>query len=162
MNKPMSSNFWREIEFRKLTDGRGDLIPIEHNDGIFEKPDIPFKVKRTYFISAPTNDDNAVRGKHAHYKLEQVLLCVHGSFTLDLEDENGSKQSFLLNKDNKGIYINNTGLVWRELRDFSPNCVVLVFASEHYDEKDYIRDYDRFRQEAENVNKEMIKESNKG
>lgn len=150
MKEDLDKNkFWEKIKLWKSTDGRGDLIPIEFSDETFEKSPIPFNVKRSYFISAPTNDDGAVRGKHAHFQLQQVLLCVHGSFTLDLEDENGNKESFLLNKNNKGIYINNKGLVWRELRDFSSNCVVLVFASEHYNEEDYIRDYSKFKKLSE-------------
>lgn len=134
------------LKFNKFTDGRGDLVPIEFG-AEFTKSNIPFEVKRCYFISAPTNDDGAIRGKHAHYNLEQVVLCVHGSFILDLEDGKGNKESITLSEDNEGVHIKK-GLVWRELRDFSPNCVVLVFASEHYDESDYIRSYKDFLKEV--------------
>ena|GEM_PF-450385 len=139
---------WTEIELWKSSDGRGDLIPLEFYDEEYPHSPIPFQVKRSYFISAPTNEDKAVRGKHAHYNLQQVIICVHGDFYLSLEDEAGHKQDFHLNKNNKAIHINNHGLVWRELRHFSPNCVVLVYASEHFNEQDYIRSYADFKQKS--------------
>jgi hypothetical protein len=77
-------------------------------------------------------------------RLEQVIICVHGSFILDLEDAKGNKDSFLLNKIDEDVYVKK-GLVWRELHSFSPSCVILVFASEHYNLKDYITDYQEFR-----------------
>jgi dTDP-4-dehydrorhamnose 3,5-epimerase-like enzyme len=139
----MRTKPYQKITFKKFTDGRGDLVPFEFGVD-YEGSNIPFDVKRCYYISAPTNDRKTVRGKHAHLDLEQVIVCVHGSFILDLEDAKGNKDSFLLNKTDEGIYIKK-GLVWRELHSFSPTCVVLVFASKHYNPKDYITDYQKFR-----------------
>lgn len=132
---------YKIINFKKFTDGRGSLIPLECGS-TYQDADIPFDVKRSYFISAPTNDNDAVRGKHAHKNLQQVIIAAHGSFTLDLEDGKGNKQSIELSDVSSGVYIR--GLIWRELKNFSKDCVILVFASEHYDESDYIRDYDQF------------------
>lgn len=130
---------YKKIKFKKFTDGRGDLIPIEFI-GDIGNPDIPFRVKRCYIVSDPTND--AIRGQHAHRNLEQVIICLHGAFTLTLD--NGSKRVDLrLDRDNEGIYIKDR--VWRELKDFSENCVILVLASQHYNENDYIRDYEDFK-----------------
>lgn len=132
---------YRIINFKKFSDGRGDLVPIEF--GISDEKDgncnIPFHVKRCYYISAPTND--AIRGKHAHYDLEQVIICIHGSFTLVLDDGR-KKCSCHLDNNHTGVHIRN--LVWRELKNFSENCVILVLASEHYNPDDYIRDYKTF------------------
>jgi len=130
------------LNFKKFSDGRGDLIPIELGSK-FLKSEIPFDVKRIYFISSPTNKDNAVRGKHAHIDLEQVIICANGFFTLDLEDLNGEKKSIIFNENNKGIYIKK--LIWRELRNFSKDCVIIVLASKSYDDQNYIRDYDEFK-----------------
>ncbi len=145
-NLKLRGYMFNTIKFNKFSDGRGDLVPIEFGTE-FKESNIPFKVKRCYFISAPTNDDGAIRGKHAHYSLEQVIICVHGSFTLDLDDGKGIKESIHLSEDDIGVHIKK-GLVWRELRDFSPNCVVLVFASEHYDENDYIHEFSVFKEES--------------
>ena len=132
---------YKTIHFKKFSDGHGDLVPIEFGKKEDEENscNIPFDVKRCYYISAPT--DNAIRGKHAHYNLEQVIICIHGSFTLMLDD---GKKKCSLNLDNNhtGIYIKD--LVWRELKNFSESCVILVLASQHYDPDDYVRDYDTF------------------
>ena len=131
------------INFKKFSDGRGDLIPIELGSNFFYSQ-IPFDVKRIYYISSPSNEDNAVRGKHAHYNLEQVIICANGSLTIDLEDLKGEKKSLVLKENNEGIYIKK-GLVWRELKNFSDNCVIIVLASEHYNRTDYIDNYENFK-----------------
>lgn len=131
------------LKFKKFSDGRGDLLPIELGEE-FKKSYIPFDVKRIYLISAPSKDKNAIRGKHAHINLEQVIISVHGSFVLDLEDSMGNKESIFLEDNSYGIYIKK-GLIWRELRNFSSNCVVLVFANNHYKQSDYIKNYAEFK-----------------
>ena len=118
---------YQRLAFKKFSDGRGDLVPIEF--GQKNNPtEVPFDVKRCYYISAPTND--AVRGKHAHHDLEQVIICIHGSFTLVLDD--GSKrEEIFLDNNHTGIHIKSP--IWRELKGFSKGCVILVLASQHYD-----------------------------
>lgn len=130
---------FRRINFKKFTDGRGDLIPLEFGSD-FDNADIPFDVKRCYFISGPTND--GIRGQHAHRNLEQVIIAANGSFTLVLDDGEAEKEEIKLDSNTVGIHIKN--LVWRELKDFSHDCVILVLASEHYKESDYIRNKDEF------------------
>ena len=76
-----------------------------------------------------------------------MAICVKGSCTFVLDDGK-SKEEIKLDTPNKGLLIE--GLIWREMYDFTPDCVLLVLASEHYDENDYIRDYDNF---VEEVNK---------
>lgn len=115
-------------------DERGGLIAIEANRTI------PFEVKRVYFIHS--TKVGVSRGFHAHLDLKQLAICVKGScrFVLD----NGIvREEVLLDSPNKGLYIDS--IVWREMHDFSEDCVLLVLASEHYDENDYIRDYTQFK-----------------
>lgn len=107
---------------------------------------IPFNIKRIYYIYG-IEDLNTIRGKHVHKELKQVIFCFNGNFTLELDDGT-NKQEIILDKPNFGVLIGN--MVWRNMRNFSKDCVIVVLASEYYDENDYIRDYETF--------KKMIKE----
>lgn len=97
---------------------------------------IPFPIKRIYFIYDVIK--NAVRGKHAHKKTEQVLFCIHGSITVIL-DNGHEKEAITLNKPHQGLYLGT--MMWHEMVAFKPGTVLLVIASEKYDENDYIRNY---------------------
>lgn len=128
--------------FQPHGDERGMLVALE------EYNDIPFRIKRVYYMY--DTKDGIVRGKHAHKNLEQILVCIHGTCKVKLD--NGSETKIVnLEKPYEGVYVANN--IWREMFDFSEDAVLLVFASEIYDEKDYIRDYDEFlefvRKEAE-------------
>lgn len=125
---------FRLLDFPQYGDKRGQLVAIE------EGLNIPFKIKRVYYMYDTRS--NVRRGFHAHKKLEQVLLCVNGSCKVHLDD-GVSTSEITLNKPYKGLYIKNN--IWREMYDFSEDAVLLVLASELYDEADYIRDYDEFR-----------------
>ena len=114
-------------------DDRGQLVAIE--EGI----DLPFDVRRVYYIYDTL--PGVRRGFHAHLKLEQILLCVSGSCKIHLDDGHETAE-VILDKPNEGLYISNN--MWREMYDFSEGAVLLVLASEHYDERDYIRDYNTF------------------
>ena len=81
------------------------------------------------------------RGFHAHKSLEQILICIHGSCKIML-DNGVEKKIVLLEKPYEGLYISNN--MWREMYDFSSDAVLMVLASELYDEDDYIRDYNEF------------------
>jgi dTDP-4-dehydrorhamnose 3,5-epimerase-like enzyme len=104
------------------------------------KRHIPFDIKRVYFINGLANPQ-AIRGKHAHHKLEQVLFCISGSFLLHLDDGK-AKQRMKLNDPSTGIWLGP--LVWHTMSSFSYDCIILVLANDHYHEADYIRDYDEF------------------
>jgi dTDP-4-dehydrorhamnose 3,5-epimerase-like enzyme len=122
----------RTVELLAFGDGRGDLVSVEAGKHI------PFTIKRVYCLY---NLGDHPRGMHAHRQLQQLAFCVHGScrFVLD----NGTKrEEIVLSDPRKGLLIGN--LVWREMHDFSDDCVIMVLASEHYNEADYIRDYDTF------------------
>lgn len=119
--------------FQPHGDQRGQLVALE------EYKDIPFRIKRVYFMYDTL--DGVVRGHHAHKKLEQILVCVHGSCKIRL-DNGKEKKVVALEKPYEGLYVANN--IWREMFDFSEDAVLMVFASELYDESDYIRDYDEF------------------
>lgn len=111
----------------------GSLTPIE------APGEIPFEVKRLYYIY--NVKDDSIRGKHSHKKLHQVLICVHGSVDIRLENFFG-EETYTLNDPSIGLYVGPDN--WREMSNFTNDAVLLVLASEHYDEEDYIRDYDKF------------------
>ena len=119
--------------FKPHGDDRGQLVALE------EIKDIPFTIKRVYYMYDTVN--GVIRGKHAHKSLQQILICIHGSCKVRLD--NGTESKVVpLEKPYEGLYISN--IVWREMYDFSEDAVLLVLASELYDESDYIRDYDEF------------------
>ncbi|MDO8503521.1 MAG: FdtA/QdtA family cupin domain-containing protein [bacterium] len=101
---------------------------------------IPFKVKRFFFVNKLDNPD-ALRGKHAHKKLEQVIFCINGSFLLQLDDGK-RKQKIKMDNPKMGVFLGR--LLWNEMSHFSKDCVILVVASDYYKESDYIRDYREF------------------
>lgn len=119
--------------FQPHGDDRGQLVALE------EFKDIPFRIKRVYYVY--DTDAEAVRGHHAHKKLEQILICIHGSCKIRVD--NGKEKKIIpLEKPYEGLYLSSD--MWREMYDFSPDAVLMVLASELYDESDYIRNYDDF------------------
>ena len=130
---------FRLVDFETLGDDRGSLIAIE------EGYNTPFEIKRVYYIF--DTKDGVERGFHAHINLKQMCIVVKGSCIFVLDD-GYKREEIKLDNPNQGLYIE--GLIWREMKNFSPDCVLLVLASEHYDESDYIRDYDKFLKEVKN------------
>lgn len=122
------------LQFRPRGDERGELIALEE---LSEQ--VPFEIKRVYYIYDTT--PGTVRGRHAHKQLKQVMICVGGACTI-VCDDGKSKMEYHLDWPSKGLLVD--GLIWREMKDFSKGAVLLVLASEHYDEMDYIRDYQTF------------------
>jgi len=119
--------------FQQHGDKRGQLVALE------ELKDIPFHVKRVYYMY--DTGEGIHRGLHAHKSLEQILICIHGSCKV-LLDNGKEKKIVSLEKPYEGLYIPNN--MWREMYDFSLDAVLMVLASEYYDEADYIRNYDQF------------------
>lgn len=132
------SDLIKLIDLPFLGDDRGDLVAIEENESV------PFTIKRVYYIF--NTEDGISRGFHAHKNLKQVAICIKGSCRMVLDDGK-RKEEILLSSPRKGLLID--GLVWREMHDFSPDCVLLVLASEGYDESDYIRNYQEFKELAD-------------
>lgn len=121
------------LKLQVLTDERGKLISLEANKNV------PFVIKRVYYIfdTLPEKD----RGKHAHKNLEQLIIIVNGSCEFVLDDGK-EKQSIILNRPDKALYIGKN--IWREMKNFSYGAKLMVLASDYYDEREYIRDYNDF------------------
>ena len=119
--------------FQQHGDERGQLVALE------EYKDSPFQIKRVYYMY--DTGKGVRRGYHAHKSLEQILICIHGSCKI-LLDNGQEKKVVPLEKPYEGLYISNN--IWREMFDFSPDAVLLVLASDFYNEEDYIRDYEEF------------------
>jgi dTDP-4-dehydrorhamnose 3,5-epimerase-like enzyme len=127
----------KTIHFKPLGDERGSLVALEGNKSV------PFDIKRVYYIFG--TKQGVSRGYHAHRNLKQVAVCVTGSCRFVLDD-GVHQEEIILDSSTKGLLIE--GLIWREMHDFTPDCVLMVLASEYYDENDYIRDYHAFVKEA--------------
>lgn len=117
-----------------LGDERGQLVAIE--SGI----NIPFEIKRVFYIYG--TQPNVPRGQHSHHKTKQYLISVNGSCQVTLDDGK-EKATYLLDKPYIGLF--QDAMVWGTMHDFSPDCVLLVLANAHYDEADYIRSYEEFK-----------------
>lgn len=130
---------YKLVNFKTLGDERGSLIAIE------EGYNAPFDIKRVYYIF--NTKEGVERGFHAHINLKQIAIAVKGSCTFVL-DYGYKREDIKLTNPNQGLFIE--GLIWREMKDFSLDCVLVVLASEHYDESDYIRDYAKFLEVVNN------------
>ncbi|MGC9402635.1 sugar 3,4-ketoisomerase [Vibrio genomosp. F10 str. 9ZC157] len=127
----------KTLEFNVLGDERGSLVSLEENGNI------PFNIRRVYYIF--DTETEVSRGFHAHRELEQIAVCLKGRCRFVLDDGH-TREEVWLDSPNKGLYINNNK--WREMHDFSDDCVLMVLASNVYDESDYIRDYEEFLKEV--------------
>lgn len=104
------------------------------------KRHIPFFIKRIYFIHSCISGLD--RGHHAHKKTHQIIFCLRGSFDLFLDD---GKHKKLIHLDNPQEGVEIPPLVWHEMKNISSDALLLVVASEYYNEKDYLRTYEVFR-----------------
>lgn len=121
----------------------GKFTPLRSGEVLELDPDnvvAPFPIRRVYWIFKTVSD--AVRGRHAHKALWQLMSCPVGRCTVTLEDGDGRKD-YLLDGGTMGLLVGPG--VWREMRDFSPDCVLVVLASLPFDESDYVRDYAEFQ-----------------
>lgn len=121
------------VSLPPLGDNRGSLVAIEG------AKTIPFDIKRVYYLFGTV--EGVARGFHAHKALKQVAVCVTGKCKM-LLDNGIEKIGVWLDSPIKGLVIED--MVWHEMHDFSSDCVLLVLASDHYDEVDYIRNYQDF------------------
>lgn len=122
------------IDLPVIADIRGNLTFVEGGGHI------PFEIKRVYYLYDVPG--GAARGGHAHKNLQQIIIALSGSFDV-LLDDGVNKKTYTLNRAFQGLYLSN--MIWRELDNFTTGAVCLVLASEHYDETDYFRDYDEFK-----------------
>lgn len=121
------------LHFADLGDERGKLVVIEGGIGV------PFDIQRVLYIYG--SDSTVVRGQHANRESEFVLINVAGQSKVRITD--GTEELIVeLNKPMMGVYIPK--MIWKDMYDFSPDSVLLVLASTHYDGEEYIRDYDAY------------------
>ncbi|WP_404802319.1 sugar 3,4-ketoisomerase [Brenneria izbisi] len=114
-------------------DERGSLVALEQDNNI------PFEIKRVYYMF--NTKKGVKRGFHAHKELKQVAIAVRGSCKFLLN--NGTEQvEVLLDDPTQGLLIES--FIWREMYDFSEDCVLMVLADRLYDESDYVRNYNDF------------------
>ena len=113
----------RMLSFADLGDERGSLIVVEGAQ------QVPFEIKRVFYMYGS--------------RTEFVLINVAGRSKVRVDDGCGREEVYSLDKPNTGIYIPR--MVWKDMYDFSPDSVLLVLASEHYDGGEYLRDYEGFK-----------------
>ena len=124
---------YKIIDFKVFGGDLGSLVALEKGENF------PFDIKRVYYMwNVPSH---ARRGFHAHRTLKQVIVCLSGHCDFIL-DNGKEKTSLHLDNPAQGLYLSQP--IWREFTNFSDNCVIMVLASDYYDENDYIRNYDEF------------------
>ncbi|GLW96929.1 WxcM-like domain-containing protein [Microtetraspora sp. NBRC 16547] len=121
-------------ELRVMKDPRGEL-----SVGEFER-ELPFVPKRYFLVSNVPGGE--VRGEHAHRHCEQFLICVRGSCGV-LLDDGRNRREITLDRSSQGVHM--PAMIWGTQYRYSPDAVLLVFASHYYDPDDYIRTYDEFQ-----------------
>lgn len=122
------------IDFPDLGDDRGQLVVAE---GGFRM--VPFDIKRMFYMFDTT--EGTIRGQHANVNSEFLLINVKGSVKIKVENGN-EEEIIVLDKPNRGVYLGK--MIWKEMFDFSKDSILVVLSSEHYDEKEYVRDYNEF------------------
>ena len=123
----------RFIDFAPRGDERGSLVALEAGK------DVPFDIRRVYYIFGTR--EGVSRGFHAHRRLSQLLIATSGSCRIVIDD-GATRHTVILDRPDRGLLL--SGLIWREMHDFSSDCVLMVLADQYYDTSDYIRDYAEF------------------
>ena len=112
------------ISLKTFTDKRGNLTVIEKT--------IPFDIKRIFYIYGV---DESVRGGHRHHKTFQAAICLKGSCVI-FNDDYSRKQSFVLDSPDKCLLLEPKD--WHQMHSFTNDAILMVLASEYFDENDYI------------------------
>jgi dTDP-4-dehydrorhamnose 3,5-epimerase-like enzyme len=127
----------QRVQLQQHGDERGMLIALEKDRNV------PFEIRRVYYLFATKNQVH--RGQHAHRHLNQLAVTVRGSVKFLLDDGSGPVE-VLLDDPSQGLLLGS--MVWREMYDFSEDCVLMVLADQLYDPTDYITNYDDFLREV--------------
>ncbi len=130
----------RLIQLPKILDERGNLSFFEN------EKQIPFSIARTYWIYDVPGGE--IRGGHAYKTLQEVIVALSGSFDVVLHDGKEEKK-FTLNRSYVALYVPHG--IWRQLENFSTNSLALIVADQPYDEQDYLRDYEQFKNEKNKI-----------
>lgn len=124
----------KTFRFRKFVEDDGNLVPIEGGG------DIPFDIKRIFYVYGVHDQDD--RGKHAHYKTKQILICLQGEVEVTVDD-GYMRKIIILNKKNQAVLIPE--MIWDEQRYMTEDTILLVLCNTHYNENDYINDFEEFK-----------------
>jgi hypothetical protein len=127
----------RLVDLTERADERGKLTVVQPGT------EIDFDIKRAYYIH--NIPDGAERGAHGHRRLRQLIVAVHGSFEVAVDD-GFNQRTFVLDNPSRGLYVGP--MVWRDMINFTPGTVGLWLVSEPYDESEYYREYDGFLRDA--------------
>ncbi len=127
------NEFAYTFNFKQLGDQRGKLVAIEGNRSI------PFELKRVFYIYGSSGE--TVRGKHANKNTKMVFICLSGSCKV-MVDNSFERKEFFLDNPETGLFVDND--TWKEMKDFSADCILLVLCSTFYDNTEYITDYNEF------------------
>lgn len=124
------------IYFKEMGDERGNLVVIEGMQ------DIPFQIQRVFYMYG--SDPHIVRGQHANRRSSFILINVSG--TSKVRITNGTEEcTVTLNKPRMGVYI--PPMYWKDMYDFSTDSILLVLSDEHYNDSEYIRNYNDYLKE---------------
>lgn len=126
---------WYEIAIVRYHQDTGVLSVLEYDH------QIPFDVKRVFWVHSVPNS-SVERGAHAHKELSQVIYCAQGSCQIELESQTGKKEIFELSKDSDALFVD--GQVWRTMRNFTPDCSLMVLCDRQYNVDRVITDYEAF------------------
>ena len=132
--KKITLNDVKFLNLRKVIESDGNLVPIE------SKHDIPFDIKRIFYVYGVKNQDD--RGKHSHYKTKQVLICLSGEIDV-IVDDGVHRKKYRLSKPYEAVYIPE--MIWDEQIYKDENSVLLLLANTVYNHLDYIEDYEEFK-----------------
>ncbi|MDN3676662.1 FdtA/QdtA family cupin domain-containing protein [Flavobacterium paronense] len=131
----MNKNSVKLLNFPKITDPRGNLTFLQHSS------QIPFEIKRTFWVYDVPGGE--VRGGHAFYKQQEVIIALSGSFDVVITKTDGTIEKHSLNRSYYGIYL--PALTWRHIENFSTNALSLHISSDFFSKEDYLRDFNDFK-----------------
>jgi hypothetical protein len=123
------------LDFPRIHDPRGNLTFLQY------PTQIPFEIKRTFWTYDVPGGE--IRGGHAYFEQEEVIIALSGSFDVILTNSDGSKEKYSLNRSYFGLYL--PPKTWRHIENFSTNALALHVSSKIFSTKDYIRDFEDFK-----------------
>jgi len=132
--KQITINDVKFFNTRTMVEPDGNLVPIESNY------DVPFHIKRIFYVYGVKNQND--RGKHAHYKTKQVLICLNGKVEV-LVNDGVKEKKYLLESPQQALYIPE--MIWDEQIYHSEDTVLLVLSNMKYEPNDYINDFNIFK-----------------
>ena len=128
------------LDFNLFCDSRGSLCPVELHT-------LPIKIKRLFYVYGVP--DRKIRGEHAHYETNQILICVSGSCQVICKDGK-SEEKYILDSPSKGLLIPR--MIWDEQIYETKDTVLLVLSDTEYNKDGYIEDWDKYLKIRENIN----------